>query len=61
MEFGVNQGLQMVQVVSRREEYLKDRTAIRDKLKAVLKEPPLLAQVYKDHLMPSRELIFLQS
>ena len=49
----------MVQVVSKRDEFAKDRTILREKLKQVLKEPPMLAQVYADHVLPCRELIFL--
>lgn len=49
----------MVQVVSKRDEFAKDRTILREKLKQFLKEPPMLAQVYADHVLPCRELIFL--
>ena len=32
-----------------------------EKLNEVIKEPPMLAQIYYENVLPSRELIFLQS
>lgn len=51
----------MVQVVSKRDEYLTNKKFLHEKLANINKEAPILAQVYSDNILPSRELIFLQS
>lgn len=51
----------MVQVVSQRDEFLKDKAFWRDNVKKILANQPMLAEVYGDNVLASRELIFLQS
>ena len=51
----------MNQVVSKRDEYVLNGKKLQKKLSKIIKDDAMLAQVYNEHILPSRELVFLQS